>query len=161
MHELVARVAAAVVLALLAMSSDDVRVAREAVAALRSSGGEIVEGDFVIVLTASQYAELRGDSDLGPFIQSAAKHGDAVLVVVVPQETGPSRAVFFADAQPTAWSTVPGDLPVERRAGLVEANRKPVFMPSPKPAWRGCFLDNTVTTDDGKNLPAVEAVDCR
>jgi hypothetical protein len=153
--------AAIAALPLLAASPNDVRVARETAVVLRSSGGEVVEGDFVVVLEAAQFAELRGDSDLGPFIDSAAKHDDAVLVVVVPKVDGPSRAVFFADAQPRAWSTVPGDLPVERRAGLAEANRKPVFLPSPKPAWRGCFLDNTVTTDEGKELPAVEAVTCR
>lgn len=158
MYGLVAAIAS---LAFLSLSSDDARVAHEAAVVLRSSGGEVVEGDFVVVLRASQYAELRGDSDLGPFLDSAAKHEDAVVVVVVPQEAGLSRAVFFADAQPTAWSTVPGDVPVERRVGLAEANRKPVFLPSPKPAWRGCFLDNTVTTDDGKDLAAAEVVSCR
>jgi hypothetical protein len=157
MHVLLAAVAT---LARLALSADDARVAQEAAVVLRSSGGEVVEGEFVLVIRASQYAELRADSDLGPFLGSAAKHEDALVVVVVPQETGLSRAVFFADARPTSWSTVPSDVPVARRAGLAEANRKPVFLPSPKPTWRGCFLDNTVTTDDGKDLPAAEVVDC-
>jgi hypothetical protein len=157
MHVLPAAVAA---LALLGVTAEEARFAQEAGIVLRSSGGPVVEGDFVVVLTAARYGELRGDSDLGPFLDSAAKHDDAVVVVVVPKETGAWRAVFFADARPTAWSTVPGELPVERRAVLAEANRRPVFVPSPRPTWRGCFVDNSVTTDDGKDLPAAEVVNC-
>lgn len=112
-------------------------------------------GQFAIVLRSDEFASLRDDADLGPFIASAVKHTNDAIVIVVPSSASDTtHAVFFKAKVPVAHSLRPGGTPVAEALTRIEEARQAVKTPVADGAEELYFQEAKLHADNGTPVPS-------
>jgi hypothetical protein len=120
-----------------------------------AQGSEELTNFYVVTLQLPQCGNLKDDSDLGSFIQSAIKHDEDELVLLVPPNIKqPFRVVLFRGGIPTAQSQRVAD--AEDRLSDIETHRVRIQRSAPKSKTKWAVEPGELLADDGTKVAALK-----